>query len=134
MPTPTITKMGKTKGPAFVDNLTNASPVKKQNLPMLLLIIAGGVGVLWILRTKSNFASNTAGSTTNPAVSINGGSAPDQSTIDNLTASVLALQGQVTNNPSVPGSGIHGNPWAGTSGGLATTNPGTGWTGATVSN
>src|SRR5487761_2537623 len=128
MPTPTITKMGKAKGPAFVDNLTNASPVKKQNLPMLLLIIAGGVGVLWILRTKSNFASNTAGRTTNPALSINGGNAPDQSTIDNLTASILALQGQVTNNPSVPGggastpittvtsqtnpgSGIHGNPW-----------------------
>ncbi len=105
MPTPTIKRMGKAKGPAFVDNLTKASPVKKQNLPMLLLIVAGGVGVLWILRSKSNFAANTAGSTTNPAVSINGGSAPDQSTIDNLTASVLALQGQVTNNPSVPSGG-----------------------------
>jgi hypothetical protein len=97
--------MGKAKGPAFVDNLTKASPVKKQNLPMLLLIVAGGVGILWILRSKSNFAANTAGSTTNPAVSINGGNAPDQSTIDNLTASVLALQGLQSNNSSIPSGG-----------------------------
>src|ERR1019366_5366620 len=100
MPTPTIKRMGKVKGPAFVDNLTKASPVKKKNAPVLILIVAGGVGVIWYLRSHSS--ANTVGSTTNPAVSINGGNAPDQSTIDNLTASVLALQGQVANNPSVP--------------------------------
>ncbi len=105
MPTPTISKMGKVKGPAFVDNISNASPAKKSNLPMLILLAVGGVAALWILRTKSNFASNTAGATTQPAVSINGGNAPDQSTIDNLTASVLAMQGLVTINPTAPAGG-----------------------------
>ena len=105
MPTPTISKMGKVKGPAFVDNLTNASPIKQSNLPMLILTAIGGVALLWIMRSKSNFASNTAGATTQPAVSISGGNAPDQSTIDNLTASVLAMQGLVAINPVTPAGG-----------------------------
>lgn len=105
MPTPTIKRMGKATGPAFVDNVTNASPVKKSNLPMLILMTVGGVAALWILRTKSNYASNTAGATTQPAVSIDGGRAPDQSTIDNLTASVLAMQGLVAINPDIPAGG-----------------------------
>src|ERR1035437_11154135 len=100
---PAITKMGKAKGPAFVDNLTKASPVKKKNAPVLILIVAGGVGVIWYLRSHSS--ANTVGSTTNPAVSINGGNAPDQSTIDNLTASVLALQGLQNGNTTVPAGG-----------------------------
>jgi hypothetical protein len=97
--------MGKVKGPAFVDNLTNASPIKQSNLPMLILTAIGGVALLWIMRSKSNFASNTAGATTQPAVSISGGNAPDQSTIDNLTASVLAMQGLVAINPNTPAGG-----------------------------
>ena len=100
-----IKRMGKATGPAFVDNLTNASPVKKSNLPMLILVAVGGVAVIWILRSKSNMASNTAGATTQPAVSISGGNAPDQSTIDNLTASVLAMQGLVAINPTTPAGG-----------------------------
>jgi|PersoiStandDraft_1058852.scaffolds.fasta_scaffold109617_2 hypothetical protein len=105
MPTPTITRMGKAKGPAFVDNLSNAGPTKKSNLPMLILLAVGGVAAIWVLRSKSNSASNHAGSTTQPAVSISGGNAPDQSTIDNLTASVLAMQGLVAINPNTPSGG-----------------------------
>src|ERR1035437_3875969 len=101
----TISKMGKVKGPAFVDNISNAGPVKKSNLPMLILLVVGGIAAIWVLRTKSNMASNTAGSTTQPAVSINGGNAPDQSTIDNLTASVLAMQGLVAINLVTPAGG-----------------------------
>jgi hypothetical protein len=97
--------MGKVKGPAFVDNISNASPAKQSNLPMLILLAVGGVAALWILRSRSNFASNTAGATTQPAVSISGGNAPDQSTIDNLTASVLAMQGLVAINPNTPAGG-----------------------------
>jgi hypothetical protein len=99
----TIKKMGKVAASPF-GALTKAGPAKKSNKLVLVLIVVGGVGIIWYLRTHSS--ANTVGkSTTDAAVSINGGSAPDQSTIDNLTASVLALQGQVTNNPSVPGGG-----------------------------
>src|SRR5450759_1831711 len=101
----TISKMGKVKGPAFVDNISNAGPIKKSNLPMLILLAVGGVAALWILRSKSNSAATHAGSTTKPAVSIDGGRAPDQSTIDNLTASVLAMQGLVAINPNTPSGG-----------------------------
>src|ERR1035437_1117395 len=100
---PTIKKLGKVASSPF-GALTKSSPAKKSNKLILILIVVGGVAAIWYLRNHSS--ANTVGSsTTNPAVSINGGTAPDQSTIDNLTASVLALQGQVANNSAVPSGG-----------------------------
>src|ERR1035437_10078449 len=99
----TIKKMGKVAASPF-GALTKGTTAKPNNKPILILIVVGGVAAIWYLRNHSS--SNTVGSsTTNPAVSINGGTAPDQSTIDNLTASILALQGQVTNNSSIPSGG-----------------------------
>src|ERR1035437_2850463 len=100
---PTIKKLGKVAASPF-GALTKSTPAKKNNKPILILIVVGGVAVIWYLRNHSS--ANTVGSsTTNPAVSINGGNAPDQSTIDNLTASILAVQGQVANNSSIPSGG-----------------------------
>ena len=99
----TIKKMGKAAASPF-GALTKSTPEKKSKLPILILIVVGGVVVIWYLRNHSS--ANTVGkSTTNPAVSINGGSAPDQSQIDNLTAAVLALQGLQPGNSSVPSGG-----------------------------
>src|ERR1035437_9252595 len=99
----TIKKMGKVAASPF-GALTKGPAAKPNHKPVLILIVVGGVAVIWYLRNHSS--ANTVGkTTTSAAVSINGGNAPDQSTIDNLTASVLALQGQVTNNPTSPGGG-----------------------------
>src|ERR1035437_8062328 len=101
---PTIKHMGKVAASPF-GALTKSSPAKKNNKPILILIVVGGVAVIWYLRNHSSANTVGSSSTTSPAVSINGGTAPDQSTIDNLTASVLALQGQVTNNSAIPSGG-----------------------------
>ena len=105
---PAIKKMGRAKAPNFVDNLSNASPVKKSTLPILVLIVLGGAAVIWYFYTKSNSAANTAGSSTGSAVTVGAGasgSGVDQSSIDNLTQAVLAMQGQVANNSSTPAGG-----------------------------
>jgi hypothetical protein len=101
MPSP-IKKMGKAAASPF-GALTKSTPAKPNNKPILILIVVGGVVAIWYLRNHSS--ANTVGkSTTGAAVSINGGSAPDQSQIDNLTAGVLALQGlQHVASPSPSG-------------------------------
>lgn len=118
----TIKKLGKVASSPF-GALTKSTPAKKNNKPILILIVVGGVAVIWYLRTHSS--ANTVGkSTTSAAVSINGGSAPDQSQIDNLTASILAMQGLVNVPSTNPGGGAstpitptpigNGNPGSGT--------------------
>lgn len=126
MPNSPITLKGKAKGQGFVDNLSKESPVKKSNVPAILGIVLVGVAVILFLKSRNNATVSTG-----PVVSINGGNAPDQSQIDNLTAGVLALQGLVhvpstspsggTGTPITPNpsNGGNGTPGSGTASGKA---------------
>jgi len=117
--------MGKAKSPSFFKGATSTSPTSspiKRNMPVLLALLLIGVAIILFLRSRSS----TSSASTGPVLSLSGGSAPDQSTIDNLTASILALQGQV-HIPSI-------NPGGGTSTPIApvpdTTVPGSGNSGS----
>lgn len=77
---------------------TPASSSIKRNFPVLLALLLLGVAIVLFMRSRSY-------SQTGPALNLISTTAPDQSAIDNLTASVLAMQGLVTTNPSIPGGG-----------------------------
>lgn len=95
--------MGKVKVSPFSGTSTpsSGSPTTsrlKRNLPVLLALLLVGVAIILFLRSRS---AGRAGA----AVNLISTTAPDQSTIDNLTASILALQGQVHLPSPIPGGG-----------------------------
>ena len=87
MPASVIRKMGKAKQPQFFEDSIQgeSKPSPITNLPMMLLLVAVGVGVILFLRSRSS-------AQTGPALTIVQPPLPDQSTIDNLTASIMGLQ------------------------------------------
>ncbi len=85
------TKMGKVKAsPYSVADASGSQPVSKpSNLPVYIGLVAFGVGFIMLMRARSGDVR------TGPLVVLTQSAAPDQSTIDNLTASILAISGQV---------------------------------------
>lgn len=92
--------MGKVKSPTFFKGEGKSStPAKKSNIPVLLAIVLFGAALILFMRSRSTTVS------TGPAVNLNAGAAPDQSTIDNLAASINALAGQVHTASPIPAGG-----------------------------
>lgn len=93
------TIMGKVKTSPFSGMKDNtATPAKASNLPFLGALVLVGVAILFFLRAKQPNVQ------TGPLVVLTQSAAPDQSTIDNLTASILAISGQVhTPSPNPTG-------------------------------
>uniref|UniRef100_A0A6M3LKV4 Uncharacterized protein n=1 Tax=viral metagenome TaxID=1070528 RepID=A0A6M3LKV4_9ZZZZ len=95
--------MGKVKSPSFFKGSTSqSSPSKassiKRNFPVLFALVLLGVAIILFLRSRSS-------SSTGPVLNLIGTSPSDQFAIDNLTASILALQGLVHVPSPIPGGG-----------------------------
>jgi hypothetical protein len=99
-----VERKGRAKQPKFFGDEINGdtkSTGTSNQLPALIAIVAAGVALILFLRARS------VGSRTGPLVVLTQSAAPDQSTIDNLTASVLALgalQHPPVTAPNPPGT------------------------------
>src|SRR3990172_508238 len=92
------TKMGKVKAsPYSVADASGSTPApKSSNLPLYMGLVVFGVGFIMLMRARSGDIR------TGPLVVLTQSAAPDQSSIDNLTASILAI----TALSDKPGGGV----------------------------
>lgn len=82
--------MGKVKQSPFTGSkVPSSTPLKKSNTPALIAIVLLGAALILFLMSRQTQTR------TGPLTVLTQSAAPDQSTIDNLTASILALQGLV---------------------------------------
>lgn len=90
------------RSPFSVDSLSSAGHETKRRIPGLIMfgsLAVLGVVLVLILRSRSS-------TQTGPQVTLTQSAAPDQSTIDNLTNSIIALQGQIHLGSATPGGGV----------------------------
>lgn len=93
------TLMGKVKSSPFKAVKTTETPAKTSNLPFLGALVLFGISMLFFLRARQPDVR------TGPLVVLTQSAAPDQSTIDNLTASINAIAGQVHSPAATPTGG-----------------------------
>jgi len=85
----TTTKMGRVSRPQefFATDEIQGDTKPKSNVLVYVLIVVAGAALILYLRSRAG------GARTGPLVVLTSSAAPDQSTIDNLTNSVNALDG-----------------------------------------
>src|ERR1035437_10029954 len=94
----TTTKMGRVKGSQqfFTGDAVQGDTKPKSNVLVYVLIVVAGAALILYFRNRVN-----NGARTGPLVVLTQSAAPDQSTIDNLTASINAL-GHLPVSPFTP--------------------------------
>lgn len=95
--------MGKARSPSFFKSAReqSTSPVKKDNLPILILIVVFGVAGIMIVRSKASGGASGSG----PLLSLSPTGLADQNQINNMTQSILVLAGRVHTASPAPAGG-----------------------------